>query len=487
MSPSDLRAGIGTVCARCDCRTRGNGGRTLWGAWRAALLSVSIVLGTTAAHGQPQPAADRHAAAFDCGFMTTEEMLAELYAGVARGEVPDPSTKLGINVAPRRAGGFQVRGGGVPTVTTSDIFPFEDSASVLITNFSDAQLIDLMADATNALLATHGDNFDFVGFFVNFVPDHQIGSAFYAGLENDVSGIGLSLANNRAAAGVNGANVEGWVMMWRESSWAANNTAMLVLGQEFEHRFAMFLAGLPGRPLQGDNSGCGRGAHWNWKVDGQGSGMEIREWVGSSPATLGGVCSAGFFFICFNTDVGNSPTGLGSVFSSSDLYLMGYVSPAEMDAGNSELRYMETSDCSSPYNGTISTFDSTDIVASNGARVPDSSLAQKDFRTGWVMLHLPGAPPTNPQLTNVANILNRWSETWQWSTLNRGTMDNTLCAGPNGNMNGDTGTDGEDIEIFVTALINGDMSPAVLCPGDFDGSGLIDPPDVPGMVSALLN
>ena len=37
----------------------------------------------------------------------------------------------------------------------------------------------------------------------------------------------------------------------------------------------MFLPPLAdGRSLQG-TAGCGRGSHWNWKVDGQASGMEI--------------------------------------------------------------------------------------------------------------------------------------------------------------------------------------------------------------------
>ena len=217
-------------------------------------------------------------------------------------------------------------------------------------------------------------------------------------------------------------------MMWNQASWAADDTTMLVLGQELEHRFAMFLDPLlDGRAMQGTPAGCGRSAHWNWQIDGQGSGMEIREWIGSNPAVLGGDCApGGFFFICFNTDIGDSPTGLGGVFSYSDLYLMGNVSPAEMDAGNSELRFMETSGCSSNYNGAISTFDSSDIIASNGVRAPDSTTAQQDFRTGWIMLHLPGSPPTAGELNNVVDILNRWSETWQWSTLNRGTMNNTL-------------------------------------------------------------
>jgi hypothetical protein len=219
-------------------------------------------------------------------------------------------------------------------------------------------------------------------------------------------------------------------------------------------------------------------------------GMEIREWLGAGPAVLGGVCSpGGFFFICNNSDIGDSPSGLGAVFSYTDLYLMGYVSPAEMDAGNSELRYMESSDCDSPYNGTISTFDSADIVASNGVRSPDSLASQHDFRTAWVMIHLPGAPPTAGELNNVVNILNRWSEAWQWGTLARGTMDNTLqapCLVHDGNMNGDASTDGLDIPAFVDGIVSATIDPVLICAGDFNDSGALDLGDVPGMVSTLL-
>ncbi|MEE8169406.1 MAG: hypothetical protein V3T70_02550, partial [Phycisphaerae bacterium] len=61
------------------------------------------------------------------------------------------------------------------------------------------------------------------------------------------------------------------------------------------------------------------------------------------------------------------------------------------------------------------------------------------------------------------------------------------CVTADGDMNGDAGTDGEDIDLFVAALISGETNPAIVCPGDFDDSGLIDPADVPDMVNALLN
>ena len=455
-----------------------------------ATVCASVCPNAGAQDVSPAPPAS---APFECGYRSPEEVQAAIRAAVEAGEIVDPVTRPLPRVAERTVFGGQLRGGGVPTVTAADITPFEDSASLLLTNFSDCQLIDLMADATNAVLAAEGDNFDFIGFFVNFTPDHQIGSAFYASLENDVSGIGLNIFNLRLSRGVAGNNLQGWVMMWKESSWAPNLTTMLVLGQEFEHRWAMFLANLlDGRSLQGlDDDICGRSAHWNWKVDGQGSGMEIREWIGSSPAVLGGTCSGGFPFICNNTDIGDSPSGLGAVFSYTDLYLMGYVSPAEMDAGNSELRYMDSGDCDSDYNGTISTFASADIVASNGARSPNSVASQHDFRTAWVMIHLPGAPPTAGQVNNVVNILNRWSEAWEWGTLARGTMDNTLqvpvpCPGHDGNTNGDATTDGRDIPAFVDGIVNDTADPTLICSGDFNDSGDLDLGDVSGMVAALL-
>ncbi len=388
-------------------------------------VCVSLPTQRTRAAGPEQPPG----ADLGCGYQSPEDSRAALKAAIESGQISDPVKRPRLPAVRWPDFGAPVlRGGPAPTVSEKDLFFYEDSTSVLTTAFTNGQLFSLMIDASNALIAAHGDEYDFIAFFLNYTPDHQIGSAFYSGVFNDVLGIGLGLFDDRDPKGLATDTLQGWVMMWNTNSWAANDTAMLVLGQEFEHRFAMFLSPLlDGRALQGDNSGCGRSAHWNWKVDGQGSGMEIREWVGSSPAVLGGTCApGGFSFICFNSDIGTSPGGLGGVFSYTDLYLMGYVSDAEMDAGNSELRYMDTSPCSGSYSGTISTFSSADIIAANGTRSPDSTASQKNFRTGWVVFHLPGSPPNVSQTNKLVNILNRWSDTWDWSVLGRGTMDNTL-------------------------------------------------------------
>lgn len=392
---------------------------------------------------------------FDCGFRPHDEILQELRDAIARGDVVDPRLTPLPTVAPRRPRDPRLR--LPPVVTADDIMPFEDSTGLLLTGFSATDLLLLMGEATTTLLLEHGDNFDFTGFFLNFVPDHEIGSAFYMPLENDVTGIGNDLFEQRADFGIAGINIEGMVQMWKLQSWGADDTTMLAMGQEFEHRFAMFLNPLnDGRSMQGDN--CGRASHWNWQIDGQGSGMEIREWIGSNPAVLGGDCApGGFFFICRNSDI-------GGVWSYTDLYLMGYVSPAEMDAGNSELRFMEDSDCFSDFNGTISNFDSGDIIAANGTRIPDPAASQKNFRTGWIMIYQPGSPPTASQLQNAADILNMWTNEWSFGTLGRGTMDNTLgnafsISFPNGTPDLVTPDTPTDIAVQVVNL-QGQPDPA---------------------------
>ncbi len=402
----------------------------------------------------------------DNDYIWPDNMVADIKSAVQRGEIPDPAHRT-IQEIPQRDNAPLASN----CVSSAQIFAFEDTNGILSGNFSNGQLFALMTDAANTVIATHGDNFDFMGYFLNFDAHHTIGAAFYAGLFNDVSGIGSDQFDARSSIGLNTAEVEGFIMMWNVNSsfWAAGtgpnaNFTRLALGQEFEHRFAMFLPNLlDGRQLQGNNSSCGRGAHWNWRVDGQGSSMEISDWVGSNPAQLAGS------FVTFNTDIP------GSVFSYTDLYLMGYVSPAEMDAGNSELRYMDNSNCSNIYNGTISTFSSADIIASAGPRLPDSTQSEKNFRTAWIMFYRPGDQPSTTELDKAVGILNQHQTDWSLSTLGRGVMDDTLF--DDCNCNGIP--DSDDIASGFSSDNNGNGIPDECdpCPADLNGDGVVDVQD----------
>ncbi|MGB0715216.1 MAG: hypothetical protein ACPGXK_05020 [Phycisphaerae bacterium] len=373
----------------------------------------------------PQPQQVIHPEDFVDGTKHPSFFLEAFQTAIDRGEVEDPRNKPFPQLPVSQTFGH-VAGIGAPPVTDDDLYLFEDTNDLLANPFSLGQALELMRVATVEVLTEYGDSYDFVAFFLNFQPDpgSQFGGAFYSGLANDVDGIGVGEFSNLNQFGLPVERLQGWVMMWNQASWSTNqfSFAQLVLGQEFQHRFGMYLAPLPVseggifRPLQGQDDGlCGRSGHWNFRVDGQGSGMEIADWTGSNPAIRqGGTLN-------YNTDIPDS------VFSYPDLYLMGYVSGEEMDNNSSELRYMdENFNCSSPYDGPISTWNSTDIKSENGVRVPSSFLAQKNFSTAWVVIHRPGAPPTTSQMNRMTTILNHWNDAWVTSTLGRGVMTNVL-------------------------------------------------------------
>ena len=92
----------------------------------------------------------------------------------------------------------------VPTVTTADIFLFEDTQEELTADSAAADpfFTQLHAKATNALIEAHGDVFDFVGFFVSSDPPRaQTGYTSYYSIVNDVSGLGMNMFNARSSLG----------------------------------------------------------------------------------------------------------------------------------------------------------------------------------------------------------------------------------------------------------------------------------------------
>lgn len=397
-------------------------------AWALDAVTTGVMPDTVHAGGSVhEPAAGVEQ--FECAYRSPQYWLDEIHAAVARGEIADPATRV---ISPGLLGRPRTRSATLPCLSPAHVFPFEDTDEILLSDYSTGQLIDLLVRAANDLMAVYGDIYDFVGFWLNFAPHHEIGTAAYISIENDVTGIGIpggvepALFNLRADLGVGGQNIEGMLITWNINlpKWQPGTgpeafLTRVALGHELDHRFAMFLPDLlDGRRMQGFGGfGCYVANHPNPAVDAQGSVLGIGEWVGSNPAVI----QAAFpDFFLFNSDTGGS-------YSYVELYLMGYVSPAEMDAGSSELRYMDDWDCAEgDYFGPISTFSSADIIAAAGSRVPDSTEEDKHYRMGWIMIHLPGDPPNNGQRAKAVAINEQLQIDWNFSTLGRGTMDSSL-------------------------------------------------------------
>jgi hypothetical protein len=436
------------------------------------VIAMFLVAATTA----PLPLAPARPPELDCGFHGLDTTRAEIADAVARGVIDDPASRTVPNVPHVPT----LPADGVRCVTREHIFTYEDSERLLADLYDPAELYDLMVDAANALIAAHGDEFDFVGFWTNFDPGLLLGTAFYFQVSNDVLGIGDAgelvggdpIFDRHDELGLAGTRVQGLINMWNVNSpyWATGDGddaafTRLTIGHELMHRFGIFLPPVEGLPLQGDNMGCGRRFHWHASLDGQGSGIEMREWVGE----IGPVLADGDE--SFNRDN-------GGVFSYTDLYLMGYVSAPEMDAGNSELRYM-VGDCASPHLGTITHLSSADVIAAAGPRVPDSTAAQKHFRVAWIMIHQPGDPPSNTDLQKTVGILEQLSIDWSTSTLGRGTIDQRLfadceCDGAPDDCTCPTDIDGDGVTGQTDlSIVLASWGPCPGCPADLDGDGRV--------------
>ncbi len=362
--------------------------------------------------------------AFDCAFEPVEAWVPRWEAALARGAVQRPERPALLP-----AGRTSANSGSSSVFSTDHVFPFEDADGLLLTDFSDFEAVELMRDGANAVLANFGDEFDFVGFFTNFQPHHTIGTAFYRGIRNDVLGIRDpngqpgELFDYHRLLGLDGERIQGLLMLWdiNGTNWKPGDGpgtqgTRLALNHEFGHRFVCFLPPLAGgRALQGLGAGgCGTPSHWNRSVDGGGSAMQLPDWVGSNPAQL----TPGL--LRFNTDSRR-------LYSPTDLYLMGFFSPAEMDATNTQLRYMDGYDCTgTTHTGGTTSFSSQDVIAVAGDRVPDWMSSPKHFRTAWVMIHLPGDPPATEELEKVVGILVQQSQDYSLATYGRGSMRHVL-------------------------------------------------------------
>ncbi len=331
---------------------------------------------------------------------------------------------------------------GAPCLAPEQIYLYEDTNALLVSAYSSGELFAFMVQAANQLIAEWGDNYDFIGFWMDFTPTDQLGSAaFYLPVMNDVTGIGfpdsdlpdMMTFDNHDALGLAGDNVDGLVMMWNvnDALWTIPGATRAIMGHEFGHRWACFLPPTSdGIEFQGDNTECYAVSHWNSRVDAQASVLGISEWIGSDPAVL----TPQFFnYINFNTEIPNPPTG-GGLWSYPELYLMGYVSPAEMDSLTQEFRYMVDAVCdpATPHAGAIRALSSADIIAAAGPRAPTSTdpESQKHFRAAWIMVHQPGSPPSPNDLALATEFLEQNTTDWGPSTLSRGSINHALFYDP---------------------------------------------------------
>lgn len=249
-------------------------------------------------------------------------------------------------------------------------------------------------------LRTHSDTYDFLVFLSTF--DYALPEAgaegFYLPVKNDVEGINQSIFDNGAQFGSSG-RLQGTIDLGNASPLAAAPYGPLldattrVLNHELMHRFGAYARyrnpdGSLNSALLGKNS-----AHWSYLLNSQGSIMYGNGWKDNGDGTF-------------------TSTSARTGFSPLDLYLMGMVPkeqvPAMLLIENPAVDNTQLPQLGATISGTAKTVTIDDIIATEGARVPDATASQKKFNVGFVLLTRAG-DSTAAATTAIEVLRNAWA------------------------------------------------------------------------------
>ena len=112
-------------------------------------------------------------------------------------------------------------------------------------------------------------------------------------------------------------------------------------------------------------------------------------------------------------------------WSYLDLYLMGFISPAEVPDFFLLRKLVPVGHDSNGhaiYKADRTTITIKDVIAAEGPRLPAVDQAQKNFNTGMVMVVEHGKIPSPKLIESVIGIRERWIDYWSTTTGHRSTM-----------------------------------------------------------------
>jgi hypothetical protein len=228
---------------------------------------------------------------------------------------------------------------------------------------------------------------------------------------------------------------------------------------ELAHYWGAFLPPISGgRKLNANDGVCGaRGNHWRYQFNQGPSALGFGSNVEYNP-------SSG----CYEVTTTGNDFG-GDLYSSVELYLLGYVAEAEVDGLRAEInRVYFDAGCTFPYCGPTSPWSIQDIVAEAGPRIPDAASAQKDFRIAWFVIHQTGAPPTPLQMQKYVDAAHELADRWHASTLQRGTLFGQIFPDANcdgvpdfPDCNGNLVDDATEVIAMTSPDCNGNLLPDV--------------------------
>jgi hypothetical protein len=311
-------------------------------------------------------------------------------------------------------------GGGI---ARPSVVNFKNPGSVAVAapveRFADSVSVDYQT-LTTAFYREHGDDYDFIYSWTDFPTDLGNAFAFYLPIANEVAGIGLQITDNSRSFG-SGGRLRGFLNLNRpdlypndpNQQFLGQNSTLSIFGQEQGHRWLAFVR------FRGTNALLGRQtAHWSPYFNAE-STLSTSGARSSSCAEGNSIADNGN---------GNFTTNQRRIdfFSALDLYLMGLRGPGEVPE-----TFLVANGSGSPgtnpqfgltLRGTRQRVTIDDIVDSNGARVPDVTQSQKDFRAAWILLVQQGTSPSQQTLEKLEMMRSTWEDYFAVAVEGRATL-----------------------------------------------------------------
>ena len=248
------------------------------------------------------------------------------------------------------------------------------------------------------------DEFEFLMFVSNVGPDqHEPGAyvgAFHVGVQNDVKGIGMETFANNEDWGSAG-RLQGAIFFGSYSIYHDHDLSIFAEGptlHELMHQWANFV--VP----------SAWGGHWGFSsADGNLGGFDIADLVNHG----GGRYSAGGF-----TAAGAADNIIP--YGPIELYLAGFVPPDQVPdlwvAEDGEWLFDEEGEHVRAPDGSwmftasqIRTYTIEEIIAEHGARIPEVSQSQKEFRGAVILLVDENHPATQEALQTLSEDVSWFS------------------------------------------------------------------------------
>ncbi|MCC6585614.1 MAG: hypothetical protein IT168_02745 [Bryobacterales bacterium] len=316
----------------------------------------------------------------------------------------------------------QLRGSAaiIPLSTPSE----RQFTGALLERFTDVEELDIVT-AAQKFYETHEDSYDYLVFYNNLGISADSAVAYEISVRNQQAGIGVSPVDDGreygSAARLQAVINTGPLSNYPRDPYAVvplrsvtRDTPLTIVAHEIGH---LWLASASVRsPVDPElRVMTGRqGAHWQFAFNSEASVVEGNRIVDQG-------LSAKPRFRTVATVEGYSPL---------DQYLMGFRAPEEvpptfvvMNSGQNPSR---TPQSGVTFDGDRRDVEIGDVIAAEGRRTPDNTVAQRRFRIGFVLITATGVEPFVEELDKIDTFRREFERFFEIASGGRATADTSL-------------------------------------------------------------